>query len=219
MNMDILKDLPPLKEEEALPLTSEELIKSKVNWDKLEEELGLSEGQPELILNLLASGVSPQEVAHAQGLSQGDMKSMIEHEEYVKVVRACITARHALNQSTNVLMDTIEHKALLKVSSSLEGMNPGEALATFKVINQAKRKDELSSTRRSDMRLDTLGKEEVELEVLPPTIPAFKLNAKGHIYEVDGRSMETIDAKALEILSKQQESKGIEYEEQQEDNA
>jgi len=189
-------------------LTPEEKLKSEVDFNKIEEELGFSTGQAELVLNLLASGVTPQEVAFSQGLTEDTMRRVVEHKVYVGLIRACVTARHALNESTNVLMDTLEHKALLKVSTSIEGMSTGEALATFKVLNSATRRDSSAvATKKGDLHLEVLGDEEVELQVLPPTVPKFKQNASGAIYEVGGRAMETIGEEGLKKLALEHKQK------------
>lgn len=212
-----LPDMDELFPKEApkasLAPTPVESVEGAVQWDSLDAEMGLLQGVSHRIYSMLTIGIRLEEVGLNLALPQETLERVAKNEAFISLVKAGIVAKHRMKNSIDSMMDNIEHKALFSLSASIENMKPGELLATFKVVNAAKRHTAgTHETRYSDpdnLELTAIGEEEIELEVLPPLVPKTVFSDKGALLEVNGRSLNTMTLAQLEEEAENEDQKAI----------
>lgn len=188
------------KLQEAMGTTSPlEAIKQEQDWATYDKELGLREGLSERVFNLLTQGIRPEEVAMNIGLDMPQMSLIMQHDKFIKEVKRVIIHKYHLHDAMDNIMDDIEYKALFNLSSQVGNMTAGEALATFKIMNQANRRTTpITHKPASDISIEVEDEELVELEVVPAMRPKTVFSKKNQLLEVNGRQLDTIGLQQLE---------------------
>lgn len=215
MSTPSLDDLFPAEPSMPAPPMSHLDSLADIDWESHESRLGLESGVAKSIHSMLCSGIMPKEVAQAEALPESLMERVISDPAFRRLVKDSIMARHQLKDTMDSYMDDIEYKTLFKLSHSVAGMSTSEALATFKVMNAAERKQDIQripTSPEASLVMESIGEEEVELEVLPPTKPKVVIDNKGAIQEVNGRPLQTMSLLQLEeeVESNEQSSRHIE---------
>lgn len=159
----------------------------------------------ERIIQLLAAGVKPVNVAAAVGVEASYVSQIAaENEEQIKEG----LGRRAVNQvEHDVTLDAMEDRSLQKVGRLLDSVtDPMKALAVFKVLNSAKRRSEAANAAAAPATIVTLELPEVAKV-------AIKVTSNNQVIEVAGRSMLTMQAKTVEDMlnrRKQEQQKTVE---------
>lgn len=148
------------------------------------------------IIELLAQGISPSQVATVVGVEDSYISQLLADEDFALQVaekQQALTERDIRFDET---LQAAEAKALENIDRRLPLANLQQSLQAFKVLNTAR--------HRKDSRImpQNQGAGIVVAIQVPVTIaPTYVLNQKSEIVEVDGKTMVSASPKQLENLA------------------
>lgn len=157
------------------------------------------------IIELLGAGISPVQVAGACGVSESYISQLLSDEAVTAHVQALRIQRTSKYIEQDNSIEAAEKRALELVSRNLETgfMKPGEALKHFQVLNAAKRKSEGSAVGT------TPNSTVVNLTIPAAAAVQFKMTTDKQVIEIEGRSMSTMPASAVNKMLRERKAKQV----------
>lgn len=147
------------------------------------------------ILQMLALGMQPVQVAATLGVSDSLISQLLSDEDFsaelegkrVEVAQADLEYDNKIDSVEATFLDRIEQKAPLA--------NLQQSLQAFAVLNKAKRRKD-SAINRGTPQVGTV----VNLQLNVSLIPQYLTNGKNEIVEVEGKSMVSATPKKLDEI-------------------
>jgi hypothetical protein len=169
----------------------------------------------EKLLGHLAAGVSIPSAALAVGLSEQDVRELLENKEF----SAALTARRSEKLEAAVKHDatveSLETKALRVLEQKLPFVrSPMEAARIFQILNSSNKR----SAPVESADAGALGAQQVAILLPKAARVQLTLNSSNQVIDVEGRSMATLPSRALPMLkqlSQEQATKKDELQEQE----
>lgn len=158
----------------------------------------------ERALKLLGSGLGPEVVASAVGVSVSRISQLLSEKEFadeVSTLRFNSLSKHTVRDES---YDSLEDSLLQKLRQSLPLMHkPFELLRAIQVINGAKRRGVSSPT--------TTHNQQTVVNITLPTqiVQRFTTNAQNQVIHAGSQELLTIQSSQLEKLSSERISQSI----------
>jgi hypothetical protein len=143
----------------------------------------------ELIISLLAKGVSAVQVAATAGVTESYVSQLQKEPEIAAQIQA------AGDVAFDTSLEHAEQLALNKIEAYMPHANFGQAIAAFKLLNMAR--------KRSDPRIEqhpTGTTVHVNLTLPASAASRYIVNSSNEVVEVEGTPMITATAKSLDNL-------------------
>lgn len=149
----------------------------------------------ERAIELLCQGVSTTQVAEAIGVDPSYISQLkADPDTAAKIAEA--TAKHTIDDvHHDSKMDKIEALALERIERTIGYANFGQALAAFKILNGATRRQEKSTPTPQQLTSVV-----VNLTLPAGALPNYILNNKNEIVEVEGKAMVSATAQSLDQI-------------------
>lgn len=146
-------------------------------------------------IELLCQGVSTTQVAEAIGVDPSYISQLkADPDTAAKIAEA--TAKHTIDDvHHDSKMDKIEALALERIERTIGYANFGQALAAFKILNGATRRQEKSTATPQQLTSVV-----VNLTLPAGALPNYILNNKNEIVEVEGKAMVSATAQSLDQI-------------------
>lgn len=149
----------------------------------------------ELIISLLAKGVSAVQVANTAGVTEAYVSQLQKNPEIAAQIQAAGVEKLAMDVAFDTSLEKAEQLALNKIEAYMPHANFGQAIAAFKLLNMAR--------KRSDPRIDppsTTATIHVNLTLPAAAASRYIVNSANEVVEVEGTPMITATAKSLDNL-------------------
>lgn len=143
-------------------------------------------------LTLLGSGIAPEQVALALGLSPARISQLLSTPEFAEQVAELRYINLSKHNNRDATYDDIEDTLLNKMKDLIPLMyKPGEVLNAIRVINAAK--------RRGRSAPDSIVQQHTHINLILPTqvIQKFQTNIENQVISVSGQELLTIQSKTL----------------------
>lgn len=150
------------------------------------------------VIRLLAQNVPTAQIAAAVGCEPSYISQLKQDES----IQTAIAAQQSEATLEDIKFDDMlaraEQLALERIEKTLPFANMMQSLAAFKILNAAKKRNEVVNTPQSVTNNLT-----VNLTLPSQAIPKFTVNAKNEIIEVEGQTMISATPRSLDqILTK-----------------
>ena len=147
------------------------------------------------IIELIAAGVPTSQIAAAVGCTDAyvsQLKSDPEVQAFLATKAVAVTAKDV---AFDTALESAETLALEKLEKGLQFANFGQALAAFRVLNSArKRQDKFAQTDNAGTTIN------VNLTLPASAMPRYTLTSRNEIIEVEGQTMVTATPKSLDQI-------------------
>jgi hypothetical protein len=149
----------------------------------------------EQVVSLLLQGLSTSQIATACGVSDSYISQLRQDPEITAQLAEVAISTTLEDKQFDSRVEKAESLALERIEKSLGFANMGQALAAFKVLNSArKRQDSLPGQQAAGVTVN------VNL-TLPATASArYITNSNNEIVEVEGKTMISATVKSLDQL-------------------
>ena len=155
------------------------------------------------IESLLLAGLSTSQCAAAVGCDDSYVSQVASNPEFASQLAAARAARTVKHLETDESIDDAEAMALKKVKGLIPMITkPLEAVRVFGVLNAARRKAEVVNPNANE-GLDTVV---LNLPKNAAVAIGIQVSSERQVIEVEGRSMTTMPAKALQARLEQRKA-------------
>lgn len=153
-----------------------------VKWNSTEERA----------IKLLGSGISPEQVATALGVSASRISQLLSDQTFAQAVAELRFEALQKHNAIDASYDTLEEALIEKLADVLPlMMRPMEILKAVQVINAAKRRGQ--SAPEQITHQNTV----VNLVIPTQIIQKFQMNSNNQITNVGSQTLETIQSSTL----------------------
>lgn len=153
---------------------------------------GIATSTEERALALLGSGLGPEVVANALGLSVSRISQLLSTEEFAAQVAALRFTALSRHNERDASYDSLEDNLLERLRDCLPLMHrPMEILKAIAVINAAKRRG-MSSPEQITPQQTV-----INLNMPTTIIQKFTKNIQNQVVQVDGQTLLTIQSNTL----------------------
>lgn len=149
----------------------------------------------ERAVELLCQGVPTSQVAEALGVDPSYVSQLRADPGIMEKLAASQAIRTLEDVQHDSTIDEAEALALGKIKQTLPFANFGQALAAFKVLNSAERRN--TRAQASGAVTQNI---QVNLTLPVAALPNYVMNSRSEIVEVEGQTMLTATAKSLDQL-------------------
>lgn len=147
------------------------------------------------IIELLAAGVPTSQIAAAVGCTDSYVSQLRADPEVQAFLATKAVAVTAKDVAFDTALESAETMALQKLEKGLQFANFSQALAAFRVLNSArKRQDKFAQTDNAGTTIN------VNLTLPANAMPRYTLSGKNEIIEVEGQTMVTATPKSLDQI-------------------
>lgn len=148
----------------------------------------------EFAISLLAKGISTSQVAAAVGVSDSYISQLKADPETAALIASQQAAADIADVRFDERLDDAESQALNALEKSLPYATFGQALAAFRVLNAARRRNDAPIQSESTTSIT------VNLTLPASSIPHYVTNSRSEIVEVDGQLLATASVKTLDQM-------------------
>jgi len=154
-------------------------------------------------IQLLAKGISTSQVAAAIGVDDSYISQLKSDPDVQALIAAAQTAATADDIKFDEMLDRAELLALQKIEKNMQFATLGQALAAFRALNTARRRQDGPVVTENNTTVF------VNLTLPAGSLPQYVKNANSEIIEVEGKTMLTTTPKSLDaILAQRAADKG-----------
>lgn len=156
------------------------------------------------IIELLGAGISAVQVASACSVDESYISQLLSDDAINARVQALRVARASKYVEHDDSIETAEKNALALIARNLENsftLKPMEVLKHFQVLNAARKKTDGSSN--AAVPQSTV----VTLHIPAAAAVQFKMTTDKQVVEIEGRSMNTMPASAVNKLLRERKAK------------
>lgn len=147
------------------------------------------------IIELLAAGVPTSQIAAAVGCTDSYVSQLRADPEVQAFLATKAVAVTAKDVAFDTALESAESMALQKLEKGLQFANFGQALAAFRVLNAArKRQDKFAQTDNAGTTIN------VNLTLPATAMPKYTMTSRNEIIEVEGQTMVTATPKSLDSI-------------------
>lgn len=147
------------------------------------------------IIELLSAGVPTSQIAAAVGCTDSYVSQIRADPEVQAFLATKAVAVTAKDVAFDTALESAETMALQKLEKGLQFANFSQALAAFRVLNSArKRQDKFAQTDNAGTTIN------VNLTLPVNAMPRYTLSGKNEIIEVEGQTMVTATPKSLDQI-------------------
>jgi hypothetical protein len=161
---------------------------SNTKWNATEERA----------IKLLGSGVNPEQVATAIGVTPSRISQLLADQDFATAVAELRFASLQRHNETDAAYDSLEDALIEKLADVLPLMvRPAEILKAIQVVNGAK--------RRGQSAPEQITHQNTVVNLIMPTqiIQKFSMNSNNQITNVGSQTLETIQSGTLLARSKE----------------
>lgn len=148
------------------------------------------------IVDFLGSGLSPEIVSSAVGVTAGYISQLLSDDEFAKTVTAQRLARLQIQADRDGKYDSLEDLLLEKLENVIDFMcKPHEIIKALTFVNGAKR-------RVSGLETNTIANTNTVINLILPTqmISHFEKDINNHIIKTGDKALITLPSGSLEQL-------------------
>jgi hypothetical protein len=158
----------------------------------------------EYAIELLAKGIPTSQVAAAVGVDDSYISQLKADPEIQAQIASKQAATSIADSKFDETLERAEALALEKIEKNMQFATLGQALAAFRVLNGARRRNDALVTA------DNITSVTVNLTLPASSIPQYVTNNKAEIVEVEGKTMISATPKTLDsILAARAADKGL----------
>lgn len=148
------------------------------------------------IIEFLCHGVPTLQIAEAVGCDPSYVSQIKALPEVAERIAASVTAATVEDIQHDDRMDRVEQLALERIERTIQFANFGQALAAFKVLNTAERRNRPSASSQPNITNNLT----VNLTLPSVALPNYVKNSKNEIIEVEGKTMLTATPRSLDAV-------------------
>jgi hypothetical protein len=145
-------------------------------------------------ITLLAQGIPTSQVAAACGVSDSYISQLKADPEIQEQILAKQAAHSAADVKFDEMLEDAEAMALDKIKKNLPFASMGQALAAFRILNGARRRQDEVQQAETSVSLT------VNLSLPATALPRYITNTSNEIVEVEGKTMISATAKTLDQI-------------------
>lgn len=158
----------------------------------------------ERAIEFLCQGVSTTQVAKALGVDASYISQLRQDPEIAAKIAEAEAAVTVQDVTHDKMLDDAEDAALQRIHANMKFANFGQALAAFKVLNSAVRRNDKSSLVPTNVT-----NVQVNLTLPATALPAYVMNPRNEIVEVEGKTMISAVPKSLDDLLAKREAERV----------
>ena len=155
----------------------------------------------ERAIEFLCQGVSTLQTAKALGVDPSYISQLRQEPDIAEKIAAAEAAVTKQDLDHDRLLNEAEDLALQRIHANMKFANLGQALAAFKVLNGAVRRNDKPDAPQSNVT-----NIQVNLTLPAAALPSYVMNQRNEIVEVEGKTMVSTTPRNLDELLAQREA-------------